>query len=248
MNTGRLIPAVYTCALLTLAGIVSQACAALSPAEIARYNAIVQSIEVAKGLFARELASAPDTMHRNVALHKLRAYLCAQIVDSLAPFWYGTPWDFYGTSEVPGSGTIACGYFVSTILTHAGFKVERFKLAQQSAEMIVVSLASEMHIKRFSNVPLKTFCDAVRRMGEGLYVVGLDCHVGFLAVKDSEVYFLHSTYVPPQCAMIEVASQSDVLAWSQYRIVGKISDDDALLRKWVHSQRIATMTKCTSGQ
>ena len=29
--------------------------------------------------------------------------------------WMGTPWDFSGTSQVPRKGSIACGYFVSTV-------------------------------------------------------------------------------------------------------------------------------------
>lgn len=42
------------------------------------------------------------------------------IIDSLMPCWYGTPWDFNGCTTEPGKGSIACGYFVSTVLRDAG--------------------------------------------------------------------------------------------------------------------------------
>ena len=41
------------------------------------------------------------------------------IYNRLIPQWYGTPWDFHGTAEYPNSGSIACGYFVTTILIAA---------------------------------------------------------------------------------------------------------------------------------
>jgi hypothetical protein len=46
------------------------------------------------------------------------------------------------TSETPGRGEIACGYFVSTVLRDAGFGVERVRLAQQASERIVRTLSA----------------------------------------------------------------------------------------------------------
>ena len=53
------------------------------------------------------------------------------IVNGLIPFWYGTEWDFYGYTSVPKQGKIACGYFISTVLLHGGFILNRYTLAQQ---------------------------------------------------------------------------------------------------------------------
>lgn len=53
------------------------------------------------------------------------------VARDIAPFWYGTPWDFNGTTEQPGTGAIACGYFVTTVLRDAGVQLERVRLAQQ---------------------------------------------------------------------------------------------------------------------
>jgi hypothetical protein len=59
----------------------------------------------------------------------------AYIIDKkLLPYWLGTTWNFNGTTQVPGEGSIACGYFVTTLLRDAGVKLERVKLAQMASE------------------------------------------------------------------------------------------------------------------
>ena len=56
--------------------------------------------------------------------------------------WLGTPYDFNGTAEKPGDGKIACGYFVSTVIRDTGFRVNRFKFAQQPSENILRTFIS----------------------------------------------------------------------------------------------------------
>jgi hypothetical protein len=73
-------------------------------------------------------------------------------------------------------------------------------------------------------------------LGEGLYVVGLDYHVGFIFVKGKEVFFLHSTYVFPSCVIKEKASESIVLESTCYRIVGKLLGTKELVRQWVEGR------------
>lgn len=160
----------------------------------------------------------------------------------LAPYWYGTPWDFNGTTQTPQKGYIACGYFVTTLLEDAGLKVQRAKLAQQASENIIKSLTTEKHIKRFHNASLSSFVSAIEHWGEGLYIVGLDFHVGFLWHDGDQVHFIHATYVPPKAAFSELAQTSPVLAASKYRVVGKISADDTLIQTWLRQQHIATKT------
>jgi hypothetical protein len=73
-------------------------------------------------------------------------------------------------------------------------------------------------------------------MGDGLYVVGLDYHVGFIQVKEKEVYFLHSTYVDQSCVMKENATESIVLESTRYRIVGKLLGSKELVEQWVENR------------
>ena len=56
------------------------------------------------------------------------------IIKKIVPYWYGTKWDFNGTSRIPGQGSIAYGYFVTTILEDAGINLSRNRLAQCASE------------------------------------------------------------------------------------------------------------------
>lgn len=219
--------------LLSISASIISVQADLKPEEYQRYCHITQSMKTAKARFAAESDSgrlSPAT------IDKVRSYVYRHIADSLFPYWLDTPWDFNGTTQVPGSGTIACGYLVTTLLQHAGFTINRYRIAQLSAENIIMSLCPRSSIHRYSDMPLDSFCNVMAAMGDGLYVVGLDYHVGFLYVKNNEVFFLHSTYVHPSCVMEEKASESVVLESTRYRVVGKLLATTELVRQWVEGR------------
>ncbi len=184
--------------------------------------------------------NAATDAERQLIIDAGRKYIISVIADSLIPCWYGTPWDFYGQTQKPNQGSIACGYFVSTILKHAGFQVERTLLAQQASELIIKSLTSEKYIKRFSNIVITDFIEKIKNAGAGLFIVGLDYHTGFLYNDGSGIYFLHSAYLEPLCVVRESALKSVILSASAYRVTGKITDDDALIRKWLKGTAIST--------
>src|SRR5688572_16738148 len=114
------------------------------------------------------------------------------VVNELIAYWYGTPWDFNGITQQPGKGQIACGYFVTTVLRDAGYKINRVKVAQMPASEIIRQVADKSTIRAFSLQTVGKVDSAVKKMGPGLYVVGLDYHVGFLFCDGAEVYFIHS--------------------------------------------------------
>ena len=64
----------------------------------------------------------------------------------------------------------------------------------------------------------------MQKKGEGLYIVGLDYHVGFISVESSGIYFVHSSYQQPQAVIREIASESRILNDSKYRVIGKLND------------------------
>ena len=175
------------------------------------------------------------------AIARAQELMRQSVAESVAPFWYGTSWDFNGTSETPGEGAIACGYFVTTVLRDIGFELERVTLAQQPSEAIIRSLVGGTHIKRYSDVPIATFVDSVRGWGIGLYVVGLDCHVGFIICDGDDVHFLHSSYADPLCVLSESADEARILGASRYRVLGKLTGDPELARKWMAGEFIPTL-------
>jgi hypothetical protein len=151
-----------------------------------------------------------------------REYIKSLIVDSLIPCWYGTAWDFNGTTEIPGTGKIACGYFVTTVIRDAGLPIERIKMAQCPSETMITALCYGYTIKRFSNKPIDVFIDSIKGMGEGIYIIGLDYHTGFIYNDGKQVYFIHASYASSKCVLKEPAASSSILYHSKYKIIGKL--------------------------
>ncbi len=200
------------------------------------YPAIQSSLETAR----RSLASRLDADRRGT-LTRARALLISTLRDELLPAWNGTPWAMNGVSQVPQQGRIACGYFVSTTLLHAGFRVERAKLGQQASELITRSLVTEEPIWHSSDQPIDAFVASLRRGGDGIYLVGLDNHVGFVIVDGEDTWFHHAG---PGDAGVrrEPARTASFLSTSRYREAAKLFDD-ALIEKWLRGTPIPTVLR-----
>jgi len=155
------------------------------------------------------------------------------VTNRIIPYWYGTFWSFHGTTQTPGRGSIACGYFVITVLRDAGLQLNRSKLAQMPSEQMIKSLVAETHIQRFSNRPIGGFVEEIRKTGKGLYLVGLDNHTGFLVNDAAGIRFIHASGAFPFYVISEEALRSSILKKSRYRIVGRISEDKTTLQNWL---------------
>ena len=188
------------------------------PQHYARLLTKVESERVALGQRYQQASSA-DEKARIVT--QAKDVVIRSIYTELFPSWYGTSWDFNGTTQTPRQGKIACGYFVSTVLRDAGWRVQRARLAQQASENIILSLTTEPYVKRFRRAAIGDFVKAVKEWGPGIYVVGLDIHTGFIVNDGAEVYFVHASYVEPFAVVKEVALDSKILQTSAYRVLGK---------------------------
>jgi hypothetical protein len=158
--------------------------------------------------------------HKKKKLLVTQRKLISYLTDSLLPCWYGTPWDYNGTTEIPGQGKIACGYFVTTTLRDAGMKINRVKMAQCVSQNLLYDLCT--NFKKFSNKSLEYFVKEIEKSGYGLYIVGLDNHTGYIYHDGKEVWFIHSGVLPPRCTLKEKAIESETLRRSAYRVVGRI--------------------------
>ena len=208
---------------------------------IPNYKDSVARLEAERLRFASRYQHASST-ERAAVIADARAVITRSIYDDLFPAWYGTPWDFNGTSEIPQQGKIACGYFVSTILRDAGLKVERVRLAQQASENIILSLTTNTFVKRFRRVPINEFVNVVKQWGPGIYIVGLDVHVGFIVNTGADVYFIHSSYIEPYAVVSEKAIESKILASSNYRVLGNVFADDVLITNWLTQREFKTIS------
>jgi hypothetical protein len=135
--------------------------------------------------------------------------------------WYGTNWDFNGTTRQPQKGSIACGYFVTTVLEDIGIKLNRIRLAQCASSILIEHTCS--NISSYSNKPLQHFVSQIKAKGPGLYITGLDNHTGFIYNDGRGVYFIHSSYYTPKAVIKERAIESPVLGNSKLRMIGKVN-------------------------
>ena len=203
------------------------------------YKELLATLEADRLRLASRYQHA-SSAERIALIAEARRVLTRSIYDQLFPAWYGTAWDFNGTTEIPQQGKIACGYFVSTVLRDAGWRVERVRLAQQASENIILSLTTDPYVKRFRRVAIGDFVSAAKTWGPGIYIVGLDNHVGFIVNADDDVYFIHSAYIDPYMVMKEKAIDSQILAASNYRVLGNVLGDDQLISNWLAGKAIPT--------
>lgn len=200
------------------------------------YPALKQRIEE-KRLDLAARYNAADSASRRSIIDSARTYLFDRITLEILPAWYGTAWDFNGTTRIPGKGAIACVYFVNTVLQDAGFRLPRIKWSQMAAEPITLKLSHS--IKRFRDRPVGEVITYIQGQGDGLYQVGLDNHVGFIVSRNGVVRFVHSNYYQRDIGvMSEPIDGNNPLAHSRYRIIGSLLGD-AMVVAWLEGKDLA---------
>ena len=186
--------------------------------------------------FKTRYSKATSDRERNNIIQESQDYIFKILTERIFPAWYGTKWDFNGTSRIPGKGQIACGTFVVYTLQDAGFKIPS-RMARQPAENIIKNLIPSPDIKRFSNsAPMERVLRWIREKGEGLFIVGLDIHVGLIIYKNDKITFCHSSYYnPPLSVVNQDAMERSPLTDSKYRVLGKILDG-GMMKKWINGE------------
>ena len=177
-----------------------------------------------------------DAAGKDSIIKVARQFVFRSVTKDIFTYWYGTRWEFYGQTRVPRQGTIACGYFVTAVLSDAGFNIPRVAWAQQASEFFILKMSTD--IRHFSNSPVSDVISYIRSRENGLYMVGLDCHVGFVYKNNDTIQFVHANYYQPSTGvMSENLDTWNPLNASKYRVFGRILDD-ACMRKWLGNERI----------
>jgi hypothetical protein len=202
------------------------------------YLALRDSIEQQRKKLSQKYTTASAEASREQVLEEARKLLITALPERMYPYWYGTEWDFNGITETPGQGQIACGYLVSTTLRHAGFVLNRYKLAQQHSFGIVKTLSEKVHTYH----GFKKMYEALQNMPDDIYIIGLDNHVGILVKSASGISFVHSTYVTPSIVVSEPADASLVLGASNIYVLGNLTANKKILKAWLTGQRIQIAT------
>jgi len=185
-----------------------------------------------------EYQRAESDSGRKRVLQKASDLLETSLINQVFPFWYGTPWSFEGHTNSPRKGEVACGYFVSTTLKHIGFNLNRYRLAQQNPQNEALSINLSDSLIQFDNITVTELRQTLLTdFADGLYFVGLESHVGYLLIRNGEVFFIHSNYIGDGGVAVELALESAAFPSSTYYIAS-ISTNPALMINWLNNTQI----------
>jgi len=202
------------------------------------YQARLTRIETQRSELEQRLAVAPSAEARVDVIESGRRYLLTAIADQLIPPWLGTPWAYSGTADRPHGGSIACGFFVGTILAHAGFRLDRIRFGVLPAQTAIERLCAADSIAIFSNNNTAGVLARLASSADGVYLVGLDYHIGLVIKRGSELQLCHSTVLEPGQVLCEPAAGDNPLTSSGYVVVGALLTD-ARVEAWLLERPIA---------
>ncbi len=165
----------------------------------------------------------------SISLDSCNRYLTHTFFNSIYPQWIGTTWDYNGYTNTPKKGMIACGYFVSTPLKHMGFNWNRYKLAQMYSKQIIESTCDTV-------IVLKTkgkLINYMQNQNNGIYIIGLSNHVGFIIKINNQSWFVHSNYFDNKGPCKEKISSSLAIDASTAYWIGKFTTKTNA-KKWLN--------------
>lgn len=191
------------------------------------YNNLLSQIKVKQEKLKEEYAEAKTETQKKKVLEKAQKTFESSFED-VCKYWYGTKWSYSGTTQIPNRGKIACGYFVTTVLRDLGYPIDRIKMAQAASETLIRNTVDKKFIKVRVKKDFGDFMEEVEEMGNGIYILGLDTHVGFLFVDGNSTHFIHSSNSLLKGVRNQMAFSSNTIRKSKYRIVGKIQ-----VEKWL---------------
>jgi hypothetical protein len=204
------------------------------------YGKLRERVEQKRQYFLKRWNAATTESQQQLVLRDSRAYLLHAMADSLLVCWFDTPWDFNGTTQKPGQGTIACGYFVTTTLQHTGFDVQRVWLAQQASSVLIRTLCINIKIKTITNNQTAKLIDYLQKQDDGLFIIGLDTHTGYVVKQGNRIDMLHACYWPQKYVLRESLATSPIIKESKFYMVGNVLETDETLIAWMKQTPIRT--------
>jgi hypothetical protein len=200
---------------------------------VKNYSKVKSEIQTNKNDLQKEYLNSNTEVLKKKVIKKARNYIVDSLKNGLFQYWYGTRWGFNGVTDVPKKGEISCGYFVATILRDLGLNVSRFKVGKMPAESIIRLFIEDTSIMSLKNSNLDIVFDWVRNQGHGIYIIGLDFHIGFIVYDTEGIWFIHSSYFHPKVVRKEKAKEALPIINSKYMVLGKLFADDDITKKWL---------------
>jgi hypothetical protein len=205
--------------------------------DLGRYEILEAELKRWRGDLVEQYRKARSAEDKEKIEYEARVIL-EMIMPEMMRCWLGTGYDFNGVAERPGGGKIACGYFVSTLIRDAGFKVNRYKLAQQPSENILRTFVGSENCQLRVGEKYDKYADWLEAIEPGIYLMGLDTHVGFVVIEESGMRFLHSSGISKAGVVEESRDQALAIKWSRWRMLGHFTADPRVIRMWLAGENV----------
>jgi hypothetical protein len=243
MSAWRFDRAAIAAAIVALA---SPAAAAPEAFDAARYEALLDQVGAHRSELGARYAAAHGPRARAAIRDEARRFVVDTLVSQIFPAWMGMPSG--GGPQATASRPhepgmyISCSYFLTAALQNAGLVLEsRARFAQAPAAWIERALLPPGgQIHRYGNLSGVELEQRLVGLGEGLYVVGLNIHVGFIVVRDGHAWFVHSSYTPPGTVVNEPVVESEAIALSRRKgyWISPLFQDDRIVEMWLRHQPV----------
>jgi hypothetical protein len=202
-----------------------------------RYTTLVAELERWRGNL-REAHAKARTAEEKAAVENDARVILELVMPEMMRCWLGTPYDFNGTADKPGGGKVACGYFVSTVIRDAGFRVDRYKLAQQPSGNILHTFLKREKCLLKVGQDFDSYAEWMEGMDPGVYLIGLDSHVGFIVIGADGARFFHSSRWQDRGVVDEAGRKAGALRHSNWRMIGGLTADPDVIRMWLGGEKV----------
>ena len=211
-----------------------------------RYGVLLQQVTARQRELGARYAAARGARARSAIRDEARRFVVETLVSQVFPAWMGMPsaGGPQATASLPHQPGmyISCSYFLTAALQNAGLVLEsRARFAQAPAAWIEKALLPPGgQIHRYGNLAPEELERRLVELGDGLYVVGLNIHVGFIVVRDRHARFVHSSYTPPGTVVDEpvVSSLAIALSRSKGYWISPLFRDDRIVELWLRRQPV----------
>jgi hypothetical protein len=227
-----------------------------APFDAARYGVLLEQVAAHRGELGARFAAARGARARAAIRDEARRFVVATLVSQIFPAWMGMPSGGgpQATASLPHEPGmyISCSYFLTAALQNAGLVLEsRTRFAQAPAAWIERALLPPGgQIHRYGNLSPAELEARLVGLGEGLYVVGLNIHVGFIVVGGGHAFFVHSSYTPPGTVVNEPVASSMAIALSRRAgyWVSPLFQDDRIVEMWLRRQPVPAPPQWRPGK
>jgi hypothetical protein len=211
------------------------------------YEAALRGLESQRLALHERYRQATSPAERTAIREHARRLVLTTITDQVFPAWMGTPWGLGPESTAirphQSGKVVGCSYFVTGVLLNAGLRLSsRARFAQAPSALMQQALTpARRDLHRIPGMPMAQLARRLLALGDGVYVVGLNIHTGFLVIRNGQVRVVHASYTPPQEVVDEPLDTSLVIVYSARRgyVVTPLFADDRLVDHWLSGRPVA---------